>query len=148
MWTLMIECIAQNVERKKIAEVLLAQYDKVITKGVTYKVNKEAITENHFDLNNTLIKELQTQVYLVNSGDSNWDTAQRQWSKGVGSAQTLLPMHIVDECTSSKPFYPVPGFTIRPQSSRQFYNHITKNTENWFSAVGIELAIYSLVRIN
>ena len=134
MWAAMIACIPQNEEGRKVFERLIAQYNKVNTDGVTYKLNGETITEQHFDFKNTIIKELQTQVDSINApGVKNWDAIDKQWREGVGSAQNRFPMHVVYEYCSDEPFYPVPTFTTQPKSSKQFYNWTTNKDENWFS---------------
>ena len=146
MWAAMITCVPQNEEGKRILELLIAQYNKVNTDGVTYRLNGKTITEQHFDFENTLIKELQTQVDSINApGVKNWDAIDNQWREGVGGAQKRLPMHIVDEYCSNEPFYPVPKFTSQPKSSKQFYNWTTDKNEDWFSVdskLGSEFAIY------
>lgn len=116
------------------------------TDGVTYRLNGKTITEQYFDFENTLIKELQTQVDSIKApGVKNWDAINKQWREGVGGAQKLLPMHIVDEYCSNEPFYHVPKFTSQPKSSKQFYNWTAKKDEDWFSVdskLGSEFAIY------
>ncbi|AHE66225.1 hypothetical protein [Legionella oakridgensis] len=145
MWTMMLHCIPQNEEGKAVLAKLLSQYEKVITEGVTYRFHEETITEKHFDFANTIIKELQTQVDSTNvPGIKNWDAINKQWREGVGGAQKLLPMHVVYEYCSDKPFYPVPHFTSQPKSSKQFYNWLTRKHENWFSSnskLGVDFAI-------
>ncbi|HIF0232821.1 TPA: F-box protein [Legionella pneumophila] len=141
MWTAMIACIPSNGAGKKVFAQLIAQYNKVNTIGVTYRLHGKTITEQHFDFENTLIKELQTQVDSINApGEKNWDAIDKQWREGVGGAQKQLPMHIVDEYCSNEPFYPVPKFTSQPKSSKQFYNWITKKVEKWF-CVGSKLSV-------
>lgn len=146
MWTKMITCVPQNEEGKRIFEILIGQYNKVNTDGVTYRLNGKTITEKHFDFENTIIKELQTQVDLINAPEEkNWKAINKRWREGVGGAQKLLPMHIVDEYCSDEPFYPVPKFTSQPKSSKQFYNWKTKRYENWFSVdskLSVDFAIY------
>ncbi|HAU2013272.1 TPA: F-box protein [Legionella pneumophila] len=158
MWAAMIACIPSNEESRGVFVQLLAQYNKVNTDGVTYRLNGNTITEQHFDFENTIIKELKTQVKEMKkqvdsvnahnpTGDAidNWDAIDNQWREGVGGAQKLLPMHIVDEYCSDEPFYPVPQFTSQPKSSKQFYNWTTKKDEDWFnlnSKMGVDLAIY------
>jgi hypothetical protein len=150
MWTKMITCVPQNEEGKRIFEILIAQYNKVNTDGVTYRLNGKTITEKHFDFENTIIKELQTQVDSINApGEKNWDAIDNQWREGVGGAQKRLPMHIVDEYCSNEPFYPVPKFTSQPKSSKQFYNWATDKDENWFSVdskLSVDFAIYKAAR--
>lgn len=134
MWAKMLTCVPQNDEDKRIFEILIAQYDKVNTLGVTYRLNGQTITEQHFDFENTIIKELQTNVDSLNApGDKNWDSINDQWREGIGGAQKRLPMHIVDEYCSDERFYPVPKFTSQPKSSKQLYNWVTLKDENWFS---------------
>ncbi len=146
MWAAMIACIPQNEEGRKVFAQLIAQYNKVNTDGVTYKLNGKTITEQHFDFNNTIIKELQTQVDSLNApGVKHWDAIDKQWREGVGSAQNLFPMHVVYEYCSDEPFYPVPKFTSQPKSSKQFFNWTTDKDENWFSVaskLSVDFAIY------
>lgn len=146
MWAAMIECIPSNEEDKRVFAQLIAQYNKVNTDGVTYRLNGKTITEKHFDFENTLIQELQTQVDSINApGAKNWEAIDKQWREGVGGAQKRLPMHIVDEYCSNEPFYPVPKFTSQPKSSKQFYNWTTGKDENWFSVdskLSVDFAIY------
>jgi hypothetical protein len=146
MWAKMITCVPRNEEGKRIFEKLIAQYNKVNTDGVIYKLNGQTITEKHFDFNNTIIKELQTQVDSIKApGTKNWDAIDKQWREGVGGAQNLFPMHVVYEYCSDEPFYPVPEFTSQPKSSKQFYNWVTEKDENWFNAdskLSVDFAIY------
>ncbi|QEY52005.1 F-box protein [Legionella longbeachae] len=149
MWAKMMSYIPQNEEGRKVFAQLIAQYNKVNTDGVTYRLNGKTITEQHFDFENTLIKELQTQVDSIHApGVNNWDAIDKQWREGVGGAQKRLPMHIVDEYCSNDPFYPVPKFTSQPISSKQFYDWTTNKSEDWFSVdskLGSKFAIYKAV---
>jgi len=149
MWAKIITCVPQNEEGKRIFEILIAQYNKVKTDGVTYRLNGKTITEQHFDFKNTIIKELQTQVDSINApGTKNWDAIDKQWREGVGGAQNLFPMHVVYEYCSDEPFYPVPEFTSQPKSSKQFCNWTTEKDENWFnvdSKLSVDFAIYKAV---
>jgi hypothetical protein len=134
MWTVMITCIPQNEEGRKVFAQLIAQYNKVNTDGVTYKLNGQTITEKHFDFKNTIIKELQTQVESIFApGTKNLDAIDKQGREGVGGAQNLFPMHVVYEYCSDELFRPVPKFTSQPKSSKQFYNRGTEKYENWFN---------------
>ena len=145
MWTIMLDCIPQNKEGKKVFAQLLSQYNKVKTEGVTYKLKAKTVIEQHFAFKNTLIKALQIQVDSLNApGAKNWKAINNQWQRGVGGAQRLLPMHIVAEYCSSEPFYPVPKFNSQPKSSNQFFNNDTNKVEDWFSVdskLGIEFAM-------
>ncbi len=152
MWTVMLECIPQNEKRSKVIATLQSQYKNLITNGITYSLNGERFSEHHFDFENTIIKALQTQVDF-DGPDVNWAEADEQWTKeadeqwkkGVGGAQRLLPMHVVHEYCSNRPFHPLPDFTqqlVLP-ASKQFYNFETAD-ENWFavgSKLGVDFAI-------
>ncbi len=145
MWTVMFECIPQNEKRSQVIARLQSQYKNLITNGVTYRLNGERFTEHHFDFENTIIKELQTQVNF-DGPDVNKDEADERWRKGVGGAQKLLPMHVVYEYCSNRPFYPLPNFTLLPAlpASKQFYNFETDMDENWFAAdskLGVDFAV-------
>ena len=146
MWTTMLDSIPDNEEGNKVLAALVAQYSTASTKGVTYKLNGETITEKHFDFENSIIKRLKAQVDSMNEPDTiNWDAIDKQWREGVGGAQKLLPMHVVYEYCSSKPFYPLPTFKLQPNYSKKFYNWNTKKDENWFSEhskLAIDFAIY------
>lgn len=131
MWAAMIACIPQNEEGRKVFAQLIAQYNKVNTDGVIYKLNGQTTTEKHFDFENTIIKELQAQVDSIKeSGAKNWYAIDKQWREGIGGAQKRLPMHVVDEYCSNEPFYPVPKFISQPKSSKQFYNWTINKNED------------------
>jgi hypothetical protein len=145
MWTSMLECVPKDEEGKKVLETLSAQYDRIEKRGITYKLEIK-ITESHFDFN-TIIKALNTHGNLLNAtGPKDWAAIDTHWREDVGSAQKLLPMHVVNEYCSGEPFYPrIPKFTSLPKSSKQLYNTITKTKENWFnvdSRMAVDFAIF------
>ncbi|KTD44287.1 hypothetical protein [Legionella parisiensis] len=148
MWVMMLECLSENEENKKILAILRAQYNQIKGKGVTYSLNGETMTEKHFDFENTIIKELQIQVNSKNA-PSNWTAIDKQWRNGVGGAQKLLPMHVVHAYCSEDPFDSVSPFTSRSKPSQQFYNWVTHQYENWFTVIsklGSHFAIYKVGR--
>ncbi|WP_131775159.1 F-box protein [Legionella cincinnatiensis] len=139
MWTKMLDCLPKTAEGEKIKTVLRTQYQRIKEVGVTYELHG-VITqtpEKHFDFEGTIIKELQE---YVDKDDDN------QWRTGVGSAQKLLPIHVVYEYCSDTPFYPVPDFKEQPKSSTEFYNWLNNGEkESWFcegSKLGIDFSIY------
>ncbi|WP_131743539.1 F-box protein [Legionella gratiana] len=143
MWTKMLDCLPKTEEGEKIKVVLRTQYQRIKETGVTYE-HHGVITqtpEKHFDFEGTIIKELQENV---DKDDDN------QWRTGVGSAQKLLPIHVVYEYCSDTPFYPVPDFKEQPKSSKEFYNWLNNGEkESWFcegSKLGIDFAIYKGAR--
>ncbi|HHT0593884.1 TPA: F-box protein [Legionella anisa] len=147
MWTLLLGCIPQNETGKIIVEQCLAQYKNLKANGVEYCLEGQCITEPHFDFKNTIIKELQEYVDLVNQPIVDWNKAEEKWRKDVGGAQKRFPMHVVDEYCSDRPFNPVPDFTQQPTpSTKQVYNWATGagKKEHWFatdSKLGIDFAI-------
>jgi hypothetical protein len=146
MWTTMIGCIPHNEKRQFVFAKLLAQYNSVSRYGVTYKFNGAAITEQHFDFENTIFNTLQILLILLKTpGPKDWSALAKHWRENVGGAQKMLPMHVVDEYCSNKSFADIPEFTDKPESSKQFYNWTTKSDEYWFksdSKLGIDFAIY------
>lgn len=161
MWTTMIECIPLNEEgSKKIIEILLYQYKKINTEGITYQFEEKTITKNkektiieikektisekHFDFENTIIRALKTQVYLLDTFKFDEKAISMQFIRGVGGAERKFPMHLVYEWCSKIPFTPIPPFISQPPSSRQFFNRETANREDWFepnSKLGIDFAL-------
>ncbi|BCA95594.1 hypothetical protein TUM19329_19550 [Legionella antarctica] len=143
MWEMMLDCVHQDEEGKKILTTLRSQHHQVKTKGITYCFNGNKFTENHFDFENTIINELQTQYdYLSQSDIKDDPKISKQWREGVGGAQKLFPMHVVYEYCSDDPTRAINSW---PKPSTQFYNWGAKNKENWFaidSKLGIEFAIY------
>jgi hypothetical protein len=134
LWEAMLECIPQNEKRQKIIEKCLAQYKNLKENGVTYCFKGKYFTEPHFDFDNTIIKELQAYVDLVNQDNVDWNKADEQWQKGVGGAQSRFPIHVVYEYCSDRPFDPLPDFKEQPKTlSKQFYNWLTSKYESWFS---------------
>jgi hypothetical protein len=137
-----------------LLEQALVQYDKVNTKGVSYTLNTIQVTgETHFDMEDTIIKELQTLVDLATAPTINdWEPISdsepinEQWKIGVGGEQKKFTAEMVHEYCCDVPFYPVPDFSSRPQSKKQFYNYCDEdNLESWFSdnsKLGVDFAIY------
>ncbi|KTC81851.1 hypothetical protein Lcin_2921 [Legionella cincinnatiensis] len=135
----MLDCLPETKEGEHIKAKLRTQYQRIKEVGVTYELHG-VITqtpEKHFDFEGTIIKELQE---YVDKDDDN------QWRTGVGSAQKLLPIHVVYEYCSDTPFYPVPDFKEQPKSSTEFYNWLNNGEkESWFcegSKLGIDFSIY------
>ncbi|WP_238584432.1 F-box protein, partial [Legionella gratiana] len=146
MWTKMLACLPKDKEGEEIKDKLREQYKQVKEVGVTYILNgvtqhympdPVTKTEHHFDFDNTILKELQKYVKKY---DGN------QWRTGVGGAQRLLPIHVVDEYCSDEAFHPVPAFKEQPKSSRRFDNWLNYGRkESWFfegSKLGVDFAIY------
>ncbi|MBI2784952.1 MAG: F-box protein [Legionella longbeachae] len=135
MWTRMLESLSEDEKGSQIKARLYDLLIKYKKNGVTYTLHDETRTEQHFDFKNTIIKELQE---FVKNGDN------KQWINGVGGKQKLLPIHVIEEYSSSEPFYPIPKFTHQPKSSRQFFNGETGSYEFWFaddSELGVTFAI-------
>ncbi|MBA3535851.1 MAG: F-box protein [Tatlockia sp.] len=146
MWLKILNCLPQNETSAKIKAALYKQYQELKEKGVAYELNGKRIRENHFDFENTIIKELTSQVNDYDYGIKNWGEIDKQWREGVGSAQKLLPMHVVYEYCSDLPFDPVPEFIEQPSLKKQFKNGLRGDKdENWFlpvSELGSGFAIY------
>ncbi len=151
MWALMLACVSEHKTSKHIFARLLSQYNHVHANGVTYYFNGKTISEKHFDFENTIIKELQTQVHLVKAGPNpGWDIIEKQWREGIGGAQRLLPVHVVHEYCSNEPFSPQPQFNSKTKASRQLYHWTTRKFEDWFdrnSALGSQVAIYKALQV-
>ena len=157
LWTDMLACLPKDEkgqlteEGQAIVLELLHQYENVKTKGVRYQLNEMNKIESHYDF--AIIDALQKQANAQNAlganlATKNWDAADLQWRTGVGGAQWMAPMHVVDEYCSNTPFEPVPTFVARPTPARglrQFYNWLSKAWEPWCDAnsrLGFDLAIY------
>ncbi|CDZ76598.1 hypothetical protein BN59_00872 [Legionella massiliensis] len=145
LWTKMLDCLAQNEGSKAIFSELDRQYKQVQEKGVHYQLNGEEFIEKHFDFENTIIDALDTQINRSNARLVNWEELDLLWRTKVGGAQKLLPMHVVYEYCSDTPFEPRHKFSTQPNASKQFYNWISHENENWFSTLsklGSDYAIY------
>lgn len=147
MWTTMLDCLPATGEGEGIRSELRAQYLKIKKHGVTYTLDAvtpyympEMITrtEKHFDFEGTIIKELQE---FVNKGDAN------QWVTGVGGAQRLFPVHVVDEYCCETYVSPVSDFK-EPHTSSKKYKVSGQTYESWFSSdskLGKDFAIYKVI---
>mgnify|MGYP000028099593 CR=1 FL=1 len=147
LWTLMLDCIPKNGEGKKVLERLLTQYEKLKVNGVSYSIDGQAITEQHFDFKGTIITELQTQVDSLNApGPKDGNAIDKQWRNGVGRAQRLVPLHVVHWYCCKIPFHPIPNFAEQqPTLVKQFWNYPTKIHEDWFAQctkLGEDFAVY------
>lgn len=143
MWTAMLDCFIQNEDCVKIIQQLSSQYNEVKTKGVSYRLNNQFVTEHHFNFENTIIKALQKQDVSIDKSSKNAN--DKRWRKDVGGAQKLLPMHVVYEFCF-QPFYPLPQFISQPKSTQEFYHWNTRKNEHWFdghSRLGVDFAIHN-----
>ena len=152
-WDDMFACLPRDGEGHltekslKVVAELKKQYAQVKSQGVIYKLNGIIKTESHYDF--AIIGELQKQLNAQNAaGVKNWNAIDRQWREGVGGAQRLCPMHVVDEYCSTTPFGPVvPTFNSRPQPAkglRRFYSWLSTVWESWGgvnSKLGVDFAI-------
>lgn len=154
LWDDILDCLPLDEtghlteERRRIVAELQGQYARVKTTGVTYTLNGMTKTESHYDF--ALIAALQEQVNAQNApGVTNWNAIDKQWREGVGGAQLLCPMHVIDEYYSNTPFNPVPTFATRPIPvnglRRKIYNWLSSGWESWrggVSKLGTNFAIY------
>jgi hypothetical protein len=158
MWDAMLQCIPQNDKGNEVLAQLRSQYKalritenilkekKPQIRGLTYRLNGTIITEPHFDFQNTIIKELKTQIDSMNTpwDHRDWDAIDKQWREGVGGAQRLFPVHVINEFCAFI-YFDKAEFNSYPGSSKKFYNWITKRDENWFnegSKLGIDFGLY------
>lgn len=148
MWRTMLECIPKNEKGKQVVAQLISQYDKINVVGVTYTYEGETKTEKHFDFENTIFKEMQLQINSVTTpGEKDQFAIDTQWRKGVGGAQRMLPLHVIDEyCDFKASFlFPMIGFARRPQSTRRIVDGLTGISKSWFefnSRVGSDFALF------
>ncbi|MBA2710954.1 MAG: F-box protein [Tatlockia sp.] len=145
MWLKMLNCLPHKEEDTKVKALLLKQYQALKENGVTYKLKGKIITERHFDFENTLIRALRTQVNDANKRIKSWSKIDEQWREDVGSAQKLLPMHVIYEYCSEEPFHPLPAFIERPPMNRLYCNRIKNKWRNWSHAdsrLGVDFAIF------
>lgn len=152
-WDDMLACLPRDKDDhlteagREIVQELLRQYAKVRAEGVTYMVHRIAKIETHYDF--AIIEELEDHVEArdaVNHQD-DWEAVTKQWCEDVGGEQRLLPMHVVDEYISNKPFYPIPQFDSRPTPSNMFQDapRRAQFRQAWFavdSKIGVDRAIY------
>lgn len=146
MWKIMLKYLPKNEQGHKIGEELRIQYHSQ-AQGLTYRLDGELFIESHFNFQQTILKELQTQLDLRNyTGVKDWNVMSKQWIEGVGGAQRLLPAHVVYEyCFEERSFQSTPDFTTYPKPSNYFYNNLTKRIESWSmynTRLGIDFAVY------
>ncbi|MBA3536221.1 MAG: F-box protein [Tatlockia sp.] len=144
MWTKMLHCLPLSEEGAKVKAALLEQYRELKENGVTYQRNGELITERHFDFEKTIIKGLQATVRGFYYQIKTWDELDKQMFEHVGSAQKLLPMHVIYEYCSEEPFSETPKFIEQPPSKTQFENNGSCKWEPWFhsdSKLGVDFVI-------
>ncbi|STX38797.1 hypothetical protein [Legionella feeleii] len=121
----MIGCIPDDEEGRKVFAQLMAQYEKVNTLGVTYRLHKNIVTEHYFDFENTIIQELQIQVDSINtSGARDWAAIKalcKAGLKGFGHLKLCLeqqvmsdhePLDSYESPTSEKAFFDLIGIKL------------------------------------
>lgn len=149
MWNTMLAAIPNNEQGNKVLGELRSQFEALHTQGITYELNGVVVRESHFSLEKTIIKALQTQIDLAEAPYSAaWgDNLKKQWIEGVGSAQRLLPAHVVHEYCSTKAFNHATNFNTSSGVSKEYRPFLTERngqTKTWFS---VEAMIGSTVAI-
>lgn len=134
-------------ETYQMVSTLSTQYNKATIEGISYTLNGKRITEKHFDFNNTIIKELQTQLDLLKQSEiKNLEQINKQWVAGVGGSQKLLPMSAIFLYCSDFPFFSeFDSLPLLFEPHSNFYNPTDKSYEHWFnvdSKLGIDFALY------
>lgn len=148
MWNLMLEYIPNTEEGSNLSKILLKQYLKLSKDGVSYQFAGEEITEKHFDYQKTIIAALEKNDKRESAPYKDWNFIEKKWRTEVGSAQSLLPTTFVDEYCCDRPFLHIGEINTKPNFSRQFFNNVTNEFENWFTEdsvnakLGTDLAIY------
>lgn len=142
MWTRMLANLPNTKQGIKIKIALRDQYLAIKQQGITYTLNDAPMTapEQHFDFQNTVIKELQFIVDSANTPNPDWEALNKRWVEGVGGAQKLLPMNIAEYYCSFSP-----GDSRQCKRAKQFYNMNTYEDESWFHAdskLGIDFAVF------
>lgn len=108
MVAMMFNCLHMNKTGIKLAAKLQEQYAYHKKHGVTYHLDGQTITENHFDLS-----VLKNALHAYVNNFDNWTLAEREkhWCTVVGKAQCYLPAHIMQHfCEPNVPFFPKPDF--------------------------------------
>ncbi len=79
------------------------------------------------------------------SGNKNWDDIDKQWVEGVGGAQRLFPVHVVNEYCAPWTIQPIPNFNVNYGSSRKFYNYarlIKMKIGLWLVLSWVSVSVY------
>jgi hypothetical protein len=149
----MLGCLPKD--NKSIIKNLLLQYEQLHTEGITYWLNQNKFTEQHFDLENTLIKELRIQQNLLKTfGTKNLGMITNLWRKNVGGAQKLLPMNFVvayyapafnaleQDASQAQAQQNPPLFNLMDYIFNKKYPKIT--LEEWFThpGLGVKFAVF------
>ncbi len=160
MWEAILKNVPEVPDGNEFRKDLLQQYLQVEDEGLTYTLNGQTIKgEQHFDFQ-PLIQALQTQAdyytqwYTQWPGaeiNDHWDEMNNHWRTGVGGAQRLVPMHVVNHYCNQTPFVPTPTFKEAALKRTQTFNTwVYARKESWFfprrrageSRLGVDFAIY------
>lgn len=146
MGPMMLDCLPQDEEGKRIAVKLLSQFERLEKNGISYVLNGELYNEGHYDF--AIIKALETFVKHFNQWD--WHTQRTYWIQIIGMAQYCLPAHVAQHyCEPDVPFVPIPEFN-RETFNRvlTYFNQSTKKDELWWpdakrvgNTMGVDFAI-------
>lgn len=162
MIEMMLGCIPKTSEGDEIRKELLRQYEQITSTrgdggGLTYthtylrpNVDEKGVPikdtagnwdcekvtverwENHFDL--TPLTETY-EDYARNLNARTWPEREACLTKGVGTLQHLLPVHILQRyCDPKTPFFPLPSFNGEFKRSTDFYNHGTGVASSLFGS--------------
>lgn len=140
MCHMIIRAIPDGIEGEVLRAELIRQYEELEAHGVTYELEGQTMTEQHFDFSR-LINALQVYVDnfddWYNSGPTNWEAIKHHWCKVVGLAQRYVPAHVAQQyCHPTHSFFTAPQLD-EPTLKRSltFYNYITDREMKWWPGV-------------
>lgn len=96
MCGMMLDCVAEFSESNSIATQLLNQYNELMEKKVTYRLDGKDYQEQQYSLT-PLIEALKESYRIKRSGDGSKRSKEilgKQWREVVGKLQRSLPAHV------------------------------------------------------
>ncbi|EHL31502.1 hypothetical protein [Legionella drancourtii] len=153
MGPMILNCLSQHEEGKRIAVELLSQFDGLEKNGIRYVLNGEEYNEKHYDF--AIINALQTFVKYFNQWD--WHTKLKHWKQIIGMAEFYLPAHVAQHyCDPEVPFEPTPEFNSETFNRvLSYFNNLTKKVEPWWpdaklagNIMGVDFAIMRSGTVN
>lgn len=129
MAKMMLNCIPKTKFGQEIRSSLFAQYREHKETGVTYTINDQEITENHF----SLLPLIESINYYYQCNKMDPEESNTYWCN-IGNLQFELPTHFAQHyCEKLVPFYPIPDFG-KDNFDRQLtiFNFIENRETHWF----------------
>jgi len=148
MCNMMLDCLPPNEEGEKLRITLLAQFEQLETKGITYNFMGLTQRERHYDIS-YYTNALNRYAQMFRWGKCyDYFDYKKEWNSSVAAAQFCTVAHVAQHvCEVGIAFDPVPSFREKTfNRTLRFFNWDSKSWETWWPNYGTEEGRFGIAK--